>query len=372
MAEVWRAKRLAEPSVGMWVALKRILPELRSERSVLEMFLSEARLALVLRHPNIVHTFEVGEVHGQPYIAMELLDGMSLHALLRACKQPVPVGFSAYVVHEICRALAFAHALTDEAGTLLRIVHRDIDPSNVVLRRDGSVKLIDFGVAKALGLNLLDGTRRGLVKGKIGYMAPEVIRGSPYDHRADLFVVGVVLHELLAGRRLFKGSNEYATVKLNSASRVMPPSTVNPDVPAPLDEITMNAVSRDPRTRYASAEELANDLAQFLETHAWTSHETAELVTSCLERKRLELERAIRDSRGGPPLTAANRHKRATESRSAAHTPDDMATVRGNSLELAATVSGAPTPVPASVATGSHLATAVFGGVARRDPARSE
>jgi eukaryotic-like serine/threonine-protein kinase len=270
MADVWYAERTLPTGERTPVALKRIRPSLCEESGAIRMFLAEARLCLRFDHPNIVRALEAGEVAGQPFMALEMIDGVELRHVLRDASDMLPIGFAVHVAHEIALALAYAHQLTDAQGRPLGIVHRDVTPSNVMLGFDGSVKLLDFGVAKARRDQELEETRRGVVKGKIGYMAPEVIDGNPYDHRADLFSLGVILYELLTRQRLFNSLDRDAVIS--------PPSAINPAVSTLLDFITGRALARDPEQRYPWAAELVTNLATVLARHPWTQKDTAELV----------------------------------------------------------------------------------------------
>jgi serine/threonine protein kinase len=286
------------------VALKRILPPLCGRREVVDMFLSEARIAMRIDHSKIVRTLDAGEVDGQPYLVMELIDGVDLNAMRRASNDSLPVGFSTHVVREVCRALAYLHRLSNDKGEPLRLVHRDVTPSNVMLARDGAVKLVDFGVAKALGLERARGTRAGVIKGKIGYMAPEQISGGKYDQRADIFAAGVILYELLANRRLFKASSDYVTLELNCACRVMPPSSANPDVPPELDAIALRALARDPDHRFQRAEDMAHKLHRVLHDLGFSRETVPEIVGERIDAL-VELRRAHLRTPPGDPASQA-------------------------------------------------------------------
>jgi serine/threonine protein kinase len=269
MAEVWKAKALGPMGYARKLVVKRILPELACDDEFVRMFVAEARLSASLNHRNIVQVYEFGDVAGEFYLAMEWVHGRDLNTLLRALKDrdaaPL-VELAAYVTREVCRALAYAHALTDEDGHPLRLIHRDVSPSNVMIGFDGSVKLLDFGIAKALALASENRTQVGVLKGKFGYMAPEQIEteGVDVDHRADLFVAGVVLWEMLTLRRLFKGTSDVQTIGLVRKAEVLPPSAVNPAVPPELDAVCMRALARDRDERFADCAEMAEALDDFV------------------------------------------------------------------------------------------------------------
>jgi serine/threonine protein kinase len=262
MAEVWKAKALGPMGYARKLVVKRILPELACDDEFVRMFVEEARLSASLNHRNIVQVYEFGEVGGEYYLAMEWVHGRDLNSILRTMKDrdaAPPVELAAYVTREVCRALAHAHALTDEDGQPLRLIHRDVSPSNVMLGFDGSVKLLDFGIAKALALASENRTQVGVLKGKFGYMAPEQVDadGAEVDHRADLFVAGVVLWEMLTLRRLFKGANDVQTIGMVRDARVVPPSMHNPAVPPALDAVCMRALARSRADRFADCGEMA-------------------------------------------------------------------------------------------------------------------
>ncbi|HEX4458597.1 MAG TPA: protein kinase, partial [Polyangia bacterium] len=279
MAEVWSA----EESGGRPVAIKRILPHLCDDLAIVEMFLSEARLTTLLKHPNVVRTYEVGIQQRQPFIAMELVTGVDLRKLSAASADPLPVGFCLAVAIQICDALAYVHAARDRDGSALGLIHRDISHSNIMLTRDGGIaKLLDFGVAKAALTSGLSRTRTGELKGKLGYMAPELLKEERYDHRADLFSVGVVLYELLVLQRLFKASTEASMLMMNLACQVSAPSKLRPELPAPLDGVVLRALAADPARRYGSAGDMADALRGLARDYRWTSAQTVALIAERL------------------------------------------------------------------------------------------
>jgi hypothetical protein len=280
MAEVWRGKLIGAQAFERVVVIKRILPHLCGDPRFVEMFITEARLSARLHHPNIVQVFELGDVAGELFLVLEHVAGVDLLTLLRAtaARGPLPLGLAAHVIHGVARALGFAYDVQGADGAPLRIVHRDVSPSNVMVGYDGQVKLLDFGVAKALGATSDERTRSGTLKGKIAYLAPEFIEGAPFDHRSDLFAAGVMLHELLTGRRLFKGDGDFETLRLIRDGVVAPPSRTNPAVPPALDAIAMKLLARDPAARYQHAGELVVDLGRALHDLRWGATETAAAV----------------------------------------------------------------------------------------------
>src|SRR4051794_33161560 len=215
MAEVYKGRIQGPAGFERVFVVKRILPHLSDDASFIKMFVEEAKLSARLNHPNIVHIFELGAVEGEYFISMEYIRGHDLSETMRAIWKalgPPRPELVAYIGREACRGLAYAHSLTDETGKPLGMIHRDISPSNVMLSYEGAVKLLDFGIAKALG-DTSEATKSGTMKGKYAYMAPEQTEGDNVDHRSDIFACGIVLHEVLTGRRLFKGNNDVQTIE---------------------------------------------------------------------------------------------------------------------------------------------------------------
>ena len=283
MAEVWRARMSGPAGFARIVVIKRVLPEFLHEEAFVRMFVEEARVSAQLNHTNIVQVFELGDMDGEYFLAMEYLRGRDLRTTMqRHLEQhntPPPPGFTAYAMREVSRALAYAHTLSDEIGRPLHLIHRDVSPSNVMLVFDGAVKLLDFGIAKALSASGREATRTGALKGKLGYLSPERVNGKLVDHRADLFAVGVILHECLTGKRLFHSGDEVLTLARVREARVEPPSTINPAVPPELDAIVLRALAREPDDRYSTGSELAVALDGVLHELKWGAHATEELLS---------------------------------------------------------------------------------------------
>lgn len=288
MAEVFRGEALSVQGFKKQVAIKRVLPHLAQNKSFISMFLDEARLGARLNHANIVTVFDIGAADNTYFIVMEYVDGCNLKAIIEHFRQlgrRIPVKEAVYIAMEACRGLSYAHELVDEDGRELGIVHRDISPPNILLSKRGEVKVTDFGLAKAT--TQLEKTDPGVVKGKFSYLAPEAALGEVVDARADIFALGIVLWEMIAGRRLFLGETDYQTVKLVQQANVPSLMRLNPEVDPELEAIVMKALTRDPRERYQSARELGDALAGYLfgKQLKVTSYDIANLVKEVLERK---------------------------------------------------------------------------------------
>lgn len=262
MAELFLARHAVVP--GRPLALKRMLPHLARDPAHVEMFLAEAQLASRLAHPHIVGVEDIG--HGGPpyYYVMEYVRGADLLQLMQALAQRdevLPIECAVAIGIAVCSALEHAHALTDERGRPLGIVHRDVTLANVLLGQDGSIKLTDFGIAR---IGRRRHTEPGMLKGKLGYMSPEQCTGAPVDHRSDLFALGIVLYEITTGDRLFSpalGATE--VIERITTGRITPPAKLLPGYPAELSAIVMKALQRAPDRRYQTARAMGRDLRTF-------------------------------------------------------------------------------------------------------------
>ncbi len=285
MAEVFVGEQQSHQGFKKKVAIKRVLPHLAQNKNFIKMFLDEARLGARLTHANIVNVFDIGAADNTYFIVMEFVDGANLKKLMDALKQQgrtLPVKAAIYISMEACRGLNFAHELVDDEGNSIQLVHRDVSPPNILISKRGEVKVTDFGLAKAT--TQLEKTDPGVVKGKFSYLAPEAARGEDVDQRADVFAMGVVLWEMLAGRRLFLGETDYQTVKLVQQTNVPSLSRLNPEVDQEFEEILAQALTTDPNTRYQSARDFGDALAGYLFGHKLkvTSYDIANLVKQCL------------------------------------------------------------------------------------------
>lgn len=255
MAEVWRGEGVFEDGGRHPVAIKRVLPALANDPLFRSMFEDEARLGMALRHPNIARVYDGREVGGTFIMIMELVDGTSLKRLLDGAHErgaPMPVASALYVTWKVAMALHYAHAAVDRDGAPMGIIHRDVSPHNVLLGRDGAVKLGDFGLADAsVHSNHLDD---GMFGGKVAYLAPEVVLRRRGSHKVDVFGLGIVLWEMLAGRRLFERDSDEAT--LAAVGRCDPPGirSLNPKVPEEVASLLGRMLARRPEERFDAAE----------------------------------------------------------------------------------------------------------------------
>jgi serine/threonine protein kinase len=292
MAEVF--KGVAESLQGFKknIALKRILPALTQNKKFVAMFLDEARLSLALQHANIVQVFDIGHSEDTYFIVMEYVDGVDLKALIdwrRRIGRRMPTSSALYIINEICKALSYAHEMVNpDTGKPLGIVHRDISPPNVLISKQGEVKVVDFGLAKAT--SQLETTDPGVVKGKMSYLSPEAARGDEVDSRSDIFSVGILLYELLTGKRLFYGETDYQTVELVRNAKIPPIKAQNSEVEQELEDIARKALAKRKEARYQSATDLQDALAHYSYSRGLKviARDIADLVRQCLEDKAAE------------------------------------------------------------------------------------
>ena len=263
MATVYLARLAGVGGFQRFVAIKRLHPHLAKAQDFVEMFLDEARLAASIHHQNVVPILEIGTSSDGYYLVMEYVEGVTLARLMAQATQrqkPVPPAILLRIAIDMLCGLHAAHELTDDNGAPLGLVHRDCSPQNVLVGLDGATRIADFGIARAS--SRIANTREGEMKGKLAYMAPEQTQGDDIDRRADLFSVGVVLWEVLTGRRLFKASTEAATLRRLLADPIPKPSDINKVVPAAIDRFCMRALERAADARFQTAAEMADALEQ--------------------------------------------------------------------------------------------------------------
>jgi eukaryotic-like serine/threonine-protein kinase len=259
MAELFLALQHSVAGFEKIVVIKRILPEMTRDPAFVEMLLTEARVAATLSHPNVVQTFDVGEIEGTYFIAMEHIHGEDIRGIVRQMKRvgklDFPLSLALHIGIGLCAGLAYAHGKRGLDGVPMNIVHRDISPQNIVVTFSGDVKIVDFGVAKS-DSKFQNFTESGKLKGKIPYMSPEQARGANVDWRSDVFSAGILLYELTTGKRLFKGESEYETMRMICERPYARPAEIVAGYAPELDRIVMKALTRDRDLRYQSAREI--------------------------------------------------------------------------------------------------------------------
>jgi serine/threonine-protein kinase len=265
MAEVWTAEAIFPDGEAHPVAIKRALPDTRGP-VFRTMFEDEARLGMRLRHPNIVRVYDARDIGGTYIMVMELVEGDTLKGLVergQARAVPMPLPAALYIARGLAQALDYAHTAEDERGQPLGVVHRDVSPHNLLLGRDGAVKLTDFGLADAS----VNETARNeeLVGGKLGYLAPEVLKQKGADHRIDLFALGIVLWEMLAGKRLFQADTDAETVRRVAQCKVPPLAPLNGAVPREVDALLRQLLAPEPSSRLRTAREACRTLSLLIE-----------------------------------------------------------------------------------------------------------
>jgi len=267
MAEIFKAKTFGAHGFEKTLAVKRILPQLAADSEFVDMFINEAQLMVRLTHPKVVQVLDFGQVDGQYFIAMEFVSGIDALGLLRICARHrcrPTTGIAVHIAADVLDALDYSHGLRDERGQLLGIVHRDISPSNIFVSDQGEVKLGDFGIARAPTRRTQ--TETGALKGKYGYMSPEIVNGAAVDHRSDLFSVGVVLAELLMVRRLFIAKSELEVLLQVRDARLDRLNKYGQHIHPDLRRIIESALARDPALRYQDAASFRDALHNFLFT----------------------------------------------------------------------------------------------------------
>jgi len=285
MAEVFLGEACGVEGFKKRVAIKRVLPHLAQNDNFIQMFLDEARLSARLSHTNIVSVFDI-VARGDTYLLiMDFIDGANLKRILESHQRrraPFPLAEAIYICTEACNGLSYAHGLRDESGRPLNIVHRDVSPPNLLVTKLGEVKIADFGLAKA-GTQLRR-TDPGVIKGKYSYLSPEAANGLDVDARADIFSLGIVMWEMLAGRRLFLGETDYDTVKLIQQAQIPRLTPLNPHVDDAFEEILLKALARDRKERFASAEAFGDALLGYLFSRRLrvTKNDIARLVNTAV------------------------------------------------------------------------------------------
>jgi serine/threonine-protein kinase len=299
MAEIWLATTQGPAGFQKDVVIKRILPQFANDATFVEMFLDEARLAASLSHPHIVSIFNLGKDGDSYFIAMEFIEGYDLSRLIVRAKTrglSIPAHIAVRIVADACAGLDYAHNFVDREGNRVGLVHRDISPHNLLISRNGVVKLVDFGVAKAA--SSVHKTQTGMVKGKLAYLSPEQIHAKVLDGRSDIFAMGIVLYELLTGERPFGGESELLAISAILNEPHQPMSNFRADLPAGLDEIIARALAKKAQDRFQSAAELERALELWLKEQQQlvTQRDLADFLTGLFS------ERPAAPTGGGPTL----------------------------------------------------------------------
>jgi serine/threonine-protein kinase len=363
MAQVFLALVSGPAGFNKLVVIKQIRPQFAEDPEFLSMFLDEARLAARLNHPNVVQTNEVGEDGGRYFISMEYLEGQPLNRVLsrlgERAKESDRLSQRSLllILVDALAGLHHAHELCDFDGRRLEVVHRDMSPHNIFVTYAGQVKVVDFGIAKALSSS--SETRTGVLKGKIGYMAPEQAMGEKVDRRADIFSCGMILWEMLTGRRMFKGVPDVAVLQKIVNGDVPSPRTVVPDLPARLEEICMKALARDREKRFETAAEMASEIEAALAEAAGKGslRDVGKMLETHFDADRQRIKQLVEAHHAGhrtmmdEPTSDGRRIKGGTGSGLRSHlpvidAPESMSTRR----EL---LGDAPTSVEPASATGA-------------------
>jgi serine/threonine-protein kinase len=311
IAELFLAHRSGPDGFDKPVVIKRIRPELSKQAAFVRMFLNEARLAAQHNHPNIVQIHDLGKVEDSYFIAMEYLFGRDTRKVVPTAESlgiSFPMVYALKIASSVCEGLYYAHQKVDLYGAPLNIVHRDVTPENIFVCFDGTVKVLDFGIAKATN-RAEQTTRAGELRGKLSYLSPEQCLGKPVDHRSDLFSLGAVLYEWLTGFQLFSGDSEVAVMRGIVEGKVYAPSYFRADIPEPVEAILMKALERDRDKRYPTAWHFQQDLDRFLNaydftpTHLHLSNFLKQLFLRELEEEQERLRSAPRNTREQVPVS---------------------------------------------------------------------
>lgn len=268
MAEIYKGYAVDLHGMRKTVVIKKILPHAATNREFIDMLVAEAKIAVMLSHGNIAQIYDLGKAGDDYFIVMEYVEGWSVSQWQRYCAQRgerLPIPITCHIISEALAGLDYMHTRTDERSQPLGIVHRDVSPQNIMLTRSGTIKIIDFGIAKAR--TKLETTEVGILKGKFAYMSPEHARGESIDSRSDIFSLGVIMHEMLTGLRLFKAKEARETLRNVRRADVPAPSRSNADVPAALDAIVLKLLARDRHDRYQRASTARTELLRFLSAH---------------------------------------------------------------------------------------------------------
>jgi serine/threonine protein kinase/outer membrane protein assembly factor BamD (BamD/ComL family) len=265
MAELYRAMITGVQGFEKLIAIKKILPHLANEEELVRSFIDEAKLAALLHHQNIVQIYDFGSLGDTYFIAMEYLLGKDCRIITSKAKEkdlPLELPLALLIVSRICAGLDYAHKLKDFQGKPLNIIHRDISPQNILITYEGDVKIVDFGIAKAASQTTM--TQMGMIKGKVAYMSPEQAAGKLIDNRSDIFSCGIILYEMVTGKRMFSGDTMHILAKVREA-QFDKPEDVRQDLPEKLLEVLYRALAKDPANRYQTCGDMLTDLEECMQ-----------------------------------------------------------------------------------------------------------
>jgi serine/threonine protein kinase/TolA-binding protein len=265
MAELYRAMITGVQGFEKLIAIKKILPHLANEEELVRSFIDEAKLAALLHHQNIVQIYDFGSLSDTYFIAMEYLLGKDCRIITSKAKEkdlPLELPLGLLIVSRICAGLDYAHKLKDFQGKPLNIIHRDISPQNILITYEGDVKIVDFGIAKAASQTTM--TQMGMIKGKVAYMSPEQAAGKLIDNRSDIFSCGIILYEMVTGKRMFSGDTMHILAKVREA-QFDKPEDVRQDLPEKLLEVLYRALAKDPANRYQTCGDMLTDLEKCMQ-----------------------------------------------------------------------------------------------------------
>ena len=264
MAELHQAKITSVEGFEKLVAIKRILPNLTQDNNLVDMFIDEAKLAAMLTHQNIVQIYDLGSMEGAYFIAMEYIHGKDLRIVSnkgQEISRPLPLEYAIYITCRICSGLDYSHNFKDFQGNPLKLIHSDISPQNILITYEGDIKIVDFGIAKAA--KKTSDTKEGLIRGKVAYMSPEQAAGETIDHRSDIFSTGILLYEMVTGKRMFEGSNLKVLDRVRQADFKAPEEIIT-DLHPQLSEVLRLALAKTPSRRYKSCAAMRADLEECL------------------------------------------------------------------------------------------------------------
>ncbi len=361
MATVHLGRLMGPVGFARTVAIKRLHPHFARDPEFVAMFLDEARVAARIRHPNVVSTLDVVVLKGELFVVMDYVHGESLSRLMRASRAAtgggIPVPHAMSIIANVLYGLHSAHEAKDDHGRPLHIVHRDVSPQNVLVGIDGVARVVDFGVAKAVGR--LQTTQDGTLKGKIAYMSPEQISVDTIDGRSDVYAASVVLWEMLVGRRLFDAGNEVRTLQRIVQAKVDPPSVHVPGLPPEVDALVMRGLAKDPDQRFATAWEMAEHAQRVAYA---TPGQVAELVRQLAGKSFLKREASVAEMESKTPAISAALVARASQAMEVAEEAEDASeaptTARAYSLPPAPPPpSSGPLPAPTSQVTDFSVAS---------------